>query len=238
MSETIWQDVEYGSYVADLPLWEKLAGAADGPLLELGCGSGRVALHLARRGHRVTGLDLDADLVAELRRRAAAAGLATDGATADAAGFALGARFALIIAPMQLIQLLPGTQGRLRCLRCIRAHLAPGGRAALAFVEEVAEGIAPSSTLPDVKELDGWVYSSRPLGLRRENGAYVMDLLRQRVSPDGRLTDEAAAVRLTQVSAAELEAEARKAGLRPAGRARIEADDEHVRSEVLLLEEA
>ena len=238
MSETIWQDVEYGSYVADLPLWEKLSGAVDGPVLELGCGSGRVALHLARSGHQVTGLDVDADLVAELRRRAAAEGLAVNGEAGDAAGFALGRRFALIIAPMQLIQLLPGRQGRVRCLRCIREHLAAGGRAALAYMEAVTEGVAPLSTLPDVKELDGWVYSSRPLGVRQENGAYVMDLLRQRVSPDGRLTDEPAAVRLTQVSAAELEAEARDAGLRPAGRARIAADDDHVGSEVLLLEAA
>lgn len=236
MSEAIWQDVEYGSYVADLPLWERLAGAAEGPVLELGCGNGRVALQLARQGHRVTGLDLDAGLVAELRRRAAAAGLAADCERADAADFALGARFALIIAPMQLIQLLPGTQGRLRCLRCIRAHLAPGGRAALAFVEEVAVGIAPMSTVPDVRELDGWVYSSRPLGLRQENGAYVMDLLRQKVSPNGRLTEEPGAVRLTQVSAAGLEAEAREAGLCPAGRVRIEADADHVASEVIVLE--
>ena len=33
----IWQEVEFGSYGADLPLWTELAEAADGPVLELGC---------------------------------------------------------------------------------------------------------------------------------------------------------------------------------------------------------
>jgi SAM-dependent methyltransferase len=235
MSEAVWQDVEYGAYTADLPLWEKLAGEADGPVLELGCGSGRVALHLARRGHLLTGLDRDTELVAELGRRAAEEGLAVAGAAGDAASFALGERFALIIAPMQLIQLLPGREGRLRCLRCVRAHLAPGGRAALTLVQDVVEGTAPADTLPDVKELDGWVYSSRPLGVRREDGFFVADLLRQRVSPEGRLTDEPATVRLALLTAAELEAEALDAGLRPFGRNRI-ADDDHVGSEVVLLE--
>jgi len=53
----IWHDVECGGYEGDLALWRELA-AAGGPILDLGCGTGRVALDLARRGHRVHGLDL------------------------------------------------------------------------------------------------------------------------------------------------------------------------------------
>ena len=44
-----WQDVECGAYSADLEAWERLAAASEGPMLELGSGTGRVCLHLARR---------------------------------------------------------------------------------------------------------------------------------------------------------------------------------------------
>ncbi len=70
-AETIWHDVECGAYAADLPLWEELAAAADGEVLDLGCGTGRVALHLARRGRRVIAVDREADFLAALRERAA-----------------------------------------------------------------------------------------------------------------------------------------------------------------------
>ena len=51
----IWHDVECGAYAADLPLWRELAAGRSGPVLEIGCGTGRVALDLARDGHAVTG---------------------------------------------------------------------------------------------------------------------------------------------------------------------------------------
>ena len=52
-----WHDVECGGYRADLPLWLELAAAAGGPVLDVGAGTGRVALELARAGHDVTALD-------------------------------------------------------------------------------------------------------------------------------------------------------------------------------------
>ena len=55
MTDVIWHDLECGGYVEDLPLWRELAG--DGPVLDLGCGTGRVALDLAARGVPVVGLD-------------------------------------------------------------------------------------------------------------------------------------------------------------------------------------
>ena len=62
----IWHDVECGGYEADLGLWRELAAAAGGPVLELGSGTGRVALDLAARGHDVTAVDSDPALI---RRR-------------------------------------------------------------------------------------------------------------------------------------------------------------------------
>ncbi|HYP55970.1 MAG TPA: class I SAM-dependent methyltransferase, partial [Solirubrobacterales bacterium] len=133
MSATIWHDVECGAYSADLPLWEELADEAGGPVLDLGCGTGRVALHLARRGNPVLGLDREPELLAALEKRAS--GLPAEAELGDAAEFALGARFGLALAPMQLLQLLDRGQ-RAGCLRCVASHLRPGGLAALAIVAD------------------------------------------------------------------------------------------------------
>src|SRR5439155_27271172 len=57
LTEVMWHDLECGGYVEDLPLWRELAG--DGPVLDLGCGTGRVALDLAAHGVPVVGLDVN-----------------------------------------------------------------------------------------------------------------------------------------------------------------------------------
>lgn len=231
----VWHDAECGAYEADLPLWGELAGTA-GPVLELGCGTGRVALWLARRGVTMTGLDREANLLEALVARAADAGLALGVERADAAGFELSERFALVLAPMQLIQLLDGTGGRAACLRSIAAHLAPGGLAALAIVEDPPTGTPSSPPVPDVREIGGFVYSSLPLGTVRDGESLLVERLRQVVDPRGALTESRDEVRLQLVSAEDLELEARAAGLRPAGRQRIAATATHVGSTVVLLE--
>jgi SAM-dependent methyltransferase len=229
----IWHDVECGGYAADLPLWEELADTAAGPVLELGCGTGRVSLHLARRGHRVSGLDTDQALAEAFNQRAES--LPARALLGDAVAFALEDRFSLAIAPMQLIQLLPGSEARTACLRCVAEHLQPGGLFALALVEEVpAMGDAPP--LPDAREVDGWVYSSLPLDVRASDGAIVVRRLRQTVSPAGELRDAEDRLELQMLSAGLLEAEGRAAGLRPRERRRVPETDAHVGSTVVVLE--
>ncbi|MDX6603766.1 MAG: hypothetical protein QOF23_275, partial [Solirubrobacterales bacterium] len=110
----IWHDVECGSYAADLDLWQQLADRTGGPVLELGCGTGRVALHLARRGHEVVGLDIDSDLLAVLERRAA--DLPIETLAADACDFPPPTRIGLGLAPMQFLQLLDDSGERVACL--------------------------------------------------------------------------------------------------------------------------
>ncbi len=90
---------------------------------------------------------------------------------------------------MQLMQLLGGAGERVECLRGVAAHLRPGGRLrwrSSSGCRSEAE-IAP---LPDVREVDGWVYSSLPLDTRVDAGAIVVRRLRQVVSPEGELSDE------------------------------------------------
>jgi SAM-dependent methyltransferase len=230
----IWHELECGSYSADLAVWEELADEASTQILDLGCGTGRVALHLAQRGHRVLGLDADEDLIAVLRERAVA--LPVEAEVGDARDFELGVEFGLVLAPMQLVQLLAGAEERRRCLECVASHLADGGIAAFAMVESMPMPVDPSPPLPDAREVDGWVYSSLPLDAAVDATAIRVRRLRQTVSPAGELSEEIDELRLRRLDAAELEGEAAEVGLRQAGRREIPPTRDHVGSTVVLLE--
>lgn len=232
-AEVIWHEVECGSYAADLWLWEEMADQSTGPILDLGCGTGRVASHLARRGHRLVGLDANAVFLAELGITANAPGIET--AIADARDFALDGEFGLVVAPMQLVQLFGGADERVACLRCVERHLAAGGIAAFAIVESVPVAVDAPPPLPDTREVDGWVYSSLPIETARGDGAIRVRRLRQAVSPAGELSEAVDEVVLQELDAATLEAEAAEAGLRAGGRRSIPATDAHVGSTVVML---
>jgi SAM-dependent methyltransferase len=134
----VWHDLECGAYNIDLAFWRELADAhPDGPILDVGAGTGRVALALARSGRRVIALDHDPVLLAALGRRAGQLDVTT--VCADARSFALppGERFALCIAPMQTVQLLGGSTGRLDFLRRAHANLLSGGLLACAILTEL-----------------------------------------------------------------------------------------------------
>ncbi len=230
---TIWHDVECGSYAADLPLWEELATAGGGEVLDLGCGTGRVALHLARRGHPVVGLDLDAELLAELDRRGEGLPLRT--VHADARDFDLNQRVPLVLAPMQTLQLLDGPADRVACLRRVADHLEPGGRFAASILEQMPEPDGSPPPLPDVREVDGWVYSSLAVEAAVGPGEIVIHRLRQLVSPGGELSEEPNAVRITTFPASQLEEEGAAAGLAPLERREIAPTDIHVGATVVVL---
>lgn len=235
----LWNDVECGDYRADLPLWEELAAplGKDDAILELGCGAGRVVRHLARRlPPLVIGIERDPNMVVAVWDRCR--DIAGDAEIADVRGFDLHARFELVLAPMQLIQLLPERADRVCCLSCVADHLEPGGRAAFAIVEEISAPphgeVAPP--VPDVKQHEGSVYSSLPLPPEVRDGEIVLRRLRQTIAPDGKLSEETDEVVLQELTAGTLEREAAEMGLVPIGRREIPPTDVHVGSTVVLFE--
>jgi len=237
VTTAIWHDLECGSYTADLMFWRALAEKVGGPVLDVGAGTGRTALELARQGHEVVAIDRDDELLAELRERAT--GLEVTTIVADARAFWLGDTFPLIIVPMQTIQLLGGAEGRAAFLECAVYHLQSPGVLAIAIADDlelfdVSDGTAPGP-LPDVVEHDGVVYSSRAVAVRADGDEFELERRRETVTADGRLTTEQDLIRLDRVDPDILEAEAEAAGLRAASRMEIAATEEYVGSTVVML---
>jgi len=234
----VWHDVECAAYTADLGVWRELADQAGGPVLDVGCGTGRVALDLAARGFDVTGIDADPELVATLHARARERRLELEAAVADARSFDLGRTFALVISPMQVVQLLGGPDGRVRMLAAVRAHLEPGGLFAAALANPFDDWSETESLppLPDVREEDGWVYSSTPTAVRKTGKSYVIERSRQAVSPSGEMTQEESAIELDSLAPGALEAEAPGAGFKARLRRTVSETPEYVGSDVVVLE--
>lgn len=237
----IWHDLECGAYAADLPLWRALVAEHDGPILDVGAGTGRVTLDLARRGHDVIALDRDPAFLATLVRRAEHHGLTVRTLTADARAFALGPdeTVGLILVPMQTLQLLGGPDGRAAFFACAARALKPGGLlvAALADALDGFDEDHQEPPLPDIRETpDGTVYASRVVLVRPEPAGVRIGRIRETVDPHGHRIAESDELVLDHASAASVAAEAEHLGLFRAQPARAIAEtDEHVGSEVVVL---
>ncbi len=244
--EVVWHDLECGAYRADLPLWRELAEEARladpaARILDIGAGSGRVALELARAGHHVTALDSAGALLEALRLRAS--GTPVETVEADARSFELPHRdYALCLVPMQTVQLLGGPAGRREMLRAVRAHLRPGGLLACAIVTELEpfdaelEGHRPS---PERAHIEAALYESRALSVRV--GRRSIRIERERTAtPDSggqapAPTRERNVIELDRLSAARLHREGGEAGLHDAGTRSVSSTEEHVGSTVVML---
>lgn len=233
-----WHDVECASYSADLPVWRELAAEYGAPVLDVGCGTGRVAFELATRGHEVVGVDADPALVTAFNARLRDSDLDAKACVADARALALGRSFPLAILPMQVAQLLGGSDGRMAMLCAVRRHLEPGGVVAVALADPF-ESVPPGEArppLPDVLEIDGWVLSSTPVAVRDEADGVAIDRLRQAVSPSGDLTEELATISVDACTPATLEDEGRAVGLTPRPAREVPPTRDYVGSTVVLLE--
>jgi SAM-dependent methyltransferase len=244
----IWHDLECGSYTADLPLWRELAreastGANAQPLLDIGAGTGRVALDLAGRGHHVTALDIDAELLNALRQRATVAHTPIKTVCADARTFELDRHdFAVCLAPMQTIQLLRGS-GRLAFLRRAQAHLCPGGLLACAIVSKLEPFDCAGGHLgpePEITRVDGTEYVSRPTRVHLDKHRVRIERERSIISAAQATTSTAAprqrdVVELDRLSASQLRRDGHEAGLTWQSTRAIPATQDHVGSEVVLL---
>lgn len=136
----------------DLPFWLDLAEKWGDPVLELGCGTGRILLPLANAGHLVYGLDSDPDMLEFLR-------IHTPSHLApqikliqgDMADFSLDAKFPLIILPCNTYSTLPQTT-RIALMDHIRQHLLPGGAFAVSMPNPSLLKRLPKLAEPEIED--------------------------------------------------------------------------------------
>jgi len=110
----------------DVPFYLDLARRGAGPVLELGCGTGRVLLPIADAGFPCTGLDASASMLKALRTKPYPASLRLVHGPMQRFDFGED-RFGLIFAAFRGFQHLLDVRDQLECLARVRGHLAPGG---------------------------------------------------------------------------------------------------------------
>jgi SAM-dependent methyltransferase len=147
-------DLDLHDDPGDLDLYLALADRADGPVLELAAGTGRLAIPLATAGHQVTAVDIDPAMMARARDRATRAGVLEDRldfVEADLLGLGLAdaGRYGFVFVALNSIMLLATREGQRAAFRTMAAHLRPGGIAAV------------DAWLPDAEDLgrfDGRIF--------------------------------------------------------------------------------
>lgn len=123
-------DLVYDPLAADADWCRRLAARTGGPILELGCGSGRVGVPLAADGHRVVGLERSPAMLERARARALRAGVEIELHEGDLRDFSLEETFPLVLMVLNTFLLLE-PEDRRACLARAREHLAEEGRFAL-----------------------------------------------------------------------------------------------------------
>jgi SAM-dependent methyltransferase len=102
-----------------------------GPVLDCACGTGLFLLPLLAAGHDMVGFDISKSMLATLKRKAAAQGVADIDSRISVQSFesfTYDRRFAAIIIPTNTFLMLTTQEAQIRTLRTIYAHLAPGGK--------------------------------------------------------------------------------------------------------------
>jgi SAM-dependent methyltransferase len=116
------RDVPYG-----LDFYVALARAAQGPVLDIACGTGRILLPCLQAGVDIEGLDFFEPMLKTLRAKAAVLGLSPRLHLADMSDFSLQRRFNLIMIPFNAFIHNMTQESQIQCLRICREHLLPGG---------------------------------------------------------------------------------------------------------------
>lgn len=120
--DLVLKDIPYG-----LDFYVARARQANGPVLDIACGTGRILLPCLQAGVDIEGLDLFQSMLNTLRAKATALGLSPQLHRADMSDFSLPRRYRLIMIPFNAFVHNMTQESQIRCLQLCREHLLPGG---------------------------------------------------------------------------------------------------------------
>lgn len=123
-----YYDFQHRNFAADLPMYRALANRHAGPILELACGTGRIAVDLAKRGHAVSGLDISETMLEQAHKNARAAGCRVHFHHGDVRIFDLEETFRLILFPFNSISHLHDRRSLEAMFSSVRRHMTPDSR--------------------------------------------------------------------------------------------------------------
>ena len=184
-----------GDFVRDIPCFERLLADSSARVLDLACGSGRIGIALARRGFSVDGLELSKDMLAlvdrNLARESAEVRSRLRFIQGDMTSFSLPQRYDLITIGVTSISLLLTAEQRSSLFRCVKEHLARGGKFIFDFLDLHGDKWKTYDNFTDVwsaegdEGLDYAIVGQRFYPAERR---FVFNMYRECVSWDGNTT--------------------------------------------------
>ncbi len=193
----LYDQVTPYAHRGDAPFFVEAARETGGPVLELGCGTGRVLLPTARAGVEITGLDLSPSMLEVCRRKLeqepAKVRARVSLVEADMRSFEIPGCFQLATLPFRPFQHLLTVEDQLACLGCIHRHLGEGGRVIVDLFNPKLDSLIqtnfgevlmtePEFTTPDGRKV---VRQHTVVGRDLFNQVNHVELIYQITHPDG-----------------------------------------------------
>jgi SAM-dependent methyltransferase len=136
-----------GFFPEDVDFYREIAGTTGGPVLELACGTGRIAVPLLATGLEIHGLDASSAMLEEAKRKRSQLPAETAGRLHLHPGkmeqFDLGRKFGFIFIAFRSFQILLTPEDQRRCVSCVREHLAPNGRVVINLFDPRYDRLLP-----------------------------------------------------------------------------------------------
>ena len=181
-------DAWSASVTEDIDFYAEEARASGGPVVELACGTGRIAVPVAKAGIRVIGVDASVEMLAVAGEYAAAEGVELDLRLGDMREPPVSERVPLVLIPFRSLLHMTTQADRLRALRAARELLVPGGRLLFDVFAPSREDVADThgrwlEREPGIFERADWDEGERTLTLSVRRGEEASTMLLAWLSP-------------------------------------------------------